>query len=504
MFNAAHILETALIMLVAFLIGAAAGTLIRLGVRTLRPKPVATVSPALVAPIAAAGPALVTAPVVDPINAPAVPVASKEVPVPDFAETMIALANAPLPEIRQMPTIAPLPPVEGAAPTAVAKAQIEPARTAGETTSGRHIASPLDVAQPRTLVTSETTQSADILPFPIEATASPSLTDVAAELESLLTQAVAADAEAPKSSNSPSEETEVVAPVVAVDRSGSAGIELEEAPPVPAAPPVVLTVAEEAPAEQSDLVVAEVSETTAEPDVVASAEVSPEGVVPVDLAVAEQVVVPDAQPPATASDEVVEVVQAGPAEVAVEAPAESQIKVPVDSPVEANSHPSETPVPMPAKRSPEEDEAAAMRAIEGNWSPRQKGSKPRRAAPVPDGIAEAGDAVKASGAAVAAAAEAANAVVEAIPDPNKPEGIPAPRNGQRDELTNVIGILPIIETALNTLGIYHFDQVADLNDKQMAWVETHLGIDGRISREHWREQAVELAALTNAKVAADT
>ena len=95
-------------------------------------------------------------------------------------------------------------------------------------------------------------------------------------------------------------------------------------------------------------------------------------------------------------------------------------------------------------------------------------------------------------------------MVETLPDPNKPVGIPAPRNGQPDALTNVIGILPIIETALNTLGIYHFDQVADLTDKQIAWLEAHLGIDGRIGREHWREQAVELAALTRVKVAAET
>ena len=105
---------------------------------------------------------------------------------------------------------------------------------------------------------------------------------------------------------------------------------------------------------------------------------------------------------------------------------------------------------------------------------------------------------------MSAAVEATQAVVEAMPDPNKPAGITAPRNDRADELTNVIGILPIIETALNSLGIYHFDQLAGLTDKQVAWVETHLGIDGRIGREHWREQAVELAALSGPKVAAET
>lgn len=485
MFNAAHILETALIMLAAFLIGAAAGTLIRLAARTLRRKPVATVSSALVAPTAAAEPALVIAPVIDPINAPAVPVASNEVPVPDFAETMIALANAPLPEIRQMPAIAPLPPVEGAAPPAIATVGIEPARTAGETTSGRHIASPLENARPLTPVISDATKSADILPFPSEATALPSLTDVAAELESLLTQAVAADAEAPKSADPPPEDAEEATPVAVVEGSSSPEVAVEGSR---LSGPEALTIEAEAPAADSAPVPVEIAEAAAtpDPDVVATVDVVSDSELPAGLVVAEQAAV--------------ETPQSAPAS---ETPEAAQV-APAESPVEAKVLTTEAPEPVAAKRSPEEDEAAAMRAIEGNWSPRQKGSRPRRAAPAPDGIADAGDAVKASGAAVAAAAEAANAVVEAIPDPNRPAGIPAPRNGRRDELTNVIGILPIIETALNTLGIYHFDQVADLNDKQMAWVETHLGIDGRISREHWREQAVELAALTNAKVAAET
>jgi predicted flap endonuclease-1-like 5' DNA nuclease len=528
MFNAAHILETALIMLAAFLIGAVAGTLIR---SALRRKPAAPVSPAVVVP-AAAGPALVTAPVIDPILAPAVPVASEDVPVPDFAETMIALASAPLPEIRQMPAIAPLPAVEGAAPVALVKALIEPARAAGETTSGRHIASPLDEAQPKTPVTSETTQSADILPFPIEVTAAPSLTDVAAELESLLTLAVAADAEAPKPDHPPTEQPENAAPVPAVVEYSpsvlAAVVTEESASATLDAVPDTLFVESEAAGVDGGLAVPEISEAAeiTEPDaeiakfdaeiakseVVAPADAVPEAVAQAEVVVAAEPATPSVPAASSVTKEVVEVVVAGraaiPVDIPVEPPADTQLEVPaetpIESPVEATILPSAAPEPVTAKRTPEEDEAAAMRAIEGNWSPRQKTGKPRRSAPAPDGISDARDAVKASGAAVAAAAEATSAVVEALPDPNKPAGITAPRNGRPDELTNVIGILPIIETALNTLGIYHFDQVAELNEKQTAWLEAHLGIDGRISREHWREQAVELAALTKVKVAAET
>ncbi|ODT25750.1 MAG: hypothetical protein ABS35_11805 [Kaistia sp. SCN 65-12] len=153
--------------------------------------------------------------------------------------------------------------------------------------------------------------------------------------------------------------------------------------------------------------------------------------------------------------------------------------------------------------STEDDEAAAMRAIEGNWSPRRAASPRARKVDLPEVTAEA--AVAASAAAVASATQAANLVAAAESEeaPGKPEGLPAPRLGVKDDLTHVIGILPIIETALNTLGIFHFDQVADLTDENAGWIENHLGIAGRIGREHWREQARELAlAMAGTKKAA--
>lgn len=569
MFNAAHILETALIMLAAFMIGAVLGSLAK---AVLRRKPAAVVPATLVTPAATTGPDLVTAPVIEPISAPAVPVASTEVPVPDFAATMIALANAPLPEIRQMPAIAPLPPVEGAVQVSVAPTVIEPARVAGETTSGRQIASPLETPEPPASVAVDVTRSADILQFPTEAMpVTPSLTDVAAELESLLIQAVAADAEAPKT------DAEVIEQVTEdTRRTDAAAVAMTEDPTQAAEPDSKISslddttaeamaaippVVPDAEATVSSLEEAGAGSTSEEPVQTAGADAksSPDGDAAAFVAevpplvgepdVAETVLgdvgigaVPevllratepevsktleDIVAPPVAAPEVEGVVEQNlqddtqqAAVVATEPPldlgtiglqpvaltaADVRSVAPSAAPVLAQVEPVERVEPVPVMRSAEEDEAAAMRAIEGNWSPRQKVGKPRRKAPAPDGVTEAEDAVKASGAAVAAAAEAAQAVVEAAPDPNKPHGFIAPRNGRSDELTNVIGILPIIETALNALGIYHFDQVAELTDKQMAWVETHLGIDGRISREHWREQAVELAALGNVKVAEKT
>jgi predicted flap endonuclease-1-like 5' DNA nuclease len=85
----------------------------------------------------------------------------------------------------------------------------------------------------------------------------------------------------------------------------------------------------------------------------------------------------------------------------------------------------------------------------------------------------------------------------------RPAGLDGPRDGMKDELTHIIGVLPVIETALNQLGIYHFDQVGALTDENIGWIETHLGIPGRISRELWREQARELSAVLKPKRAAE-
>jgi predicted flap endonuclease-1-like 5' DNA nuclease len=82
---------------------------------------------------------------------------------------------------------------------------------------------------------------------------------------------------------------------------------------------------------------------------------------------------------------------------------------------------------------------------------------------------------------------------------DQPPGLGAPRHGMRDDLTQIVGVLPVVETTLNRLGVYHFDQVAEWSDANANWVETHLGIAGRVEREHWREQAHELAAVASGK-----
>ena len=78
------------------------------------------------------------------------------------------------------------------------------------------------------------------------------------------------------------------------------------------------------------------------------------------------------------------------------------------------------------------------------------------------------------------------------PEDPRPSVLAGPRNGQADNLKQIKGIGPKIETLLNALGIYHLDQIAGWSNSNVDWIEGHLAFKGRIRREHWVEQAGQL------------
>ena len=45
---------------------------------------------------------------------------------------------------------------------------------------------------------------------------------------------------------------------------------------------------------------------------------------------------------------------------------------------------------------------------------------------------------------------------------------------------------------LNNMGIYHFDQIAAWDQKEVLWLENHAFARGRVGREDWQAQAQEL------------
>lgn len=76
-----------------------------------------------------------------------------------------------------------------------------------------------------------------------------------------------------------------------------------------------------------------------------------------------------------------------------------------------------------------------------------------------------------------------------------PEMLAAPRGGRADDLKEIRGIGPVIETLLNQLGFWHFDQIAGWKVCDIAYVDERLvGFHGRISRDEWVRQAQVLAA----------
>jgi predicted flap endonuclease-1-like 5' DNA nuclease len=77
----------------------------------------------------------------------------------------------------------------------------------------------------------------------------------------------------------------------------------------------------------------------------------------------------------------------------------------------------------------------------------------------------------------------------------KPKLLDAPRGDGADDLKQIKGVGPALEKLCNSLGIYHFDQIASWSDKEVAWVDEHLeGFKGRVSRDNWVEQAKTLAS----------
>lgn len=76
--------------------------------------------------------------------------------------------------------------------------------------------------------------------------------------------------------------------------------------------------------------------------------------------------------------------------------------------------------------------------------------------------------------------------------PARPLALDGPVENTPDDLTLIGGIGPRIQEVLNSLGIYHYDQIADWSPENIAWIDDHLNFHGRVKREGWVEQAAVL------------
>ena len=112
------------------------------------------------------------------------------------------------------------------------------------------------------------------------------------------------------------------------------------------------------------------------------------------------------------------------------------------------------------------------------------------------GVARAEPAPKAASKPVAAKKAAAAPKAQAAAEATQaaPKTLKSPRKGGADDLKKIKGLGPKIESTLNELGIFHFDQIASWGEAEKAWVDDKLKFRGRIDRENWVEQAKTLAA----------
>jgi predicted flap endonuclease-1-like 5' DNA nuclease len=75
---------------------------------------------------------------------------------------------------------------------------------------------------------------------------------------------------------------------------------------------------------------------------------------------------------------------------------------------------------------------------------------------------------------------------------DKPELIEQPRERGADDLKLISGIGPKLEQKLNSIGIWHYDQVASWTQANVDWVNAAISFRGRIEREKWVQQARQL------------
>lgn len=152
----------------------------------------------------------------------------------------------------------------------------------------------------------------------------------------------------------------------------------------------------------------------------------------------------------------------------------------VDAEVDAvpEAAPVATPVaaPMAAPVAASASEAVAQPAM----------AQPLMAAPAAAAAVAEAPAPKAAAKAVAKPKAAKPKAAKA----DGPERLTAPRKGKADDLKEIEGIGPALEKLCNEMGFWHFDQIANWSEADVAWVDANMkNFKGRIVRDKWVAQA---------------
>ena len=63
------------------------------------------------------------------------------------------------------------------------------------------------------------------------------------------------------------------------------------------------------------------------------------------------------------------------------------------------------------------------------------------------------------------------------------------------------GVGPKLAALCNSLGIWHFDQIAGWSEAEVDWVDAHIeGFKGRVRRDDWVAQAKRLSSGGDAEI----
>jgi NADH-quinone oxidoreductase subunit E len=117
----------------------------------------------------------------------------------------------------------------------------------------------------------------------------------------------------------------------------------------------------------------------------------------------------------------------------------------------------------------------------------------KTAAPAPAPVSAAPAPTASPAKAVEVAAKAAAYIDDGGPE-KAPAILKAARKGGPDDLKLIWGVGPKMEKLMQSMGFYHFDQVAGWSDENLRWVDRRLeGFKGRARRDDWIGQAKKLA-----------
>jgi predicted flap endonuclease-1-like 5' DNA nuclease len=163
------------------------------------------------------------------------------------------------------------------------------------------------------------------------------------------------------------------------------------------------------------------------------------------------------------------------------------------APAKAKAKPAAEPKPKPKSES-----ATVTRLADAQPRPAPEPATPAKAetapapAPEPEPTPAPEPETKAAAAPAPTAAEPAPAA-EAGPAPSKPKSLMSEAPAAPDDLKMIRGIGPGLESKLNALGVYTFDQIAGFSTDDLVWIDENLtAFKGRCFRDDWVGQARSL------------